>query len=291
MDSRTPIPARPAIGRRTSWRDPETFDRYGELPPPFAVPRPLADPLLLAVQEVYDTTADSYDGHYVDAVAEAEHRLVRTALSALLRAMRPGRLVVDLGCGTGLALQILPELAPDGYLGLDISHGMLDQARAKYPDHRFVWADLRRPIFRPLLNDQPLGLLLSLFGAVCYQPDPLACLDRLLDEWPDAALAVILFGPTYEPRAPEPRATRLAAHELGAWLAGREQHREGALWAFSPRGCSLLVERVQWLLERVMPRRFATRLLTPIAHRLLEDAAFDRAGYFLVILGPERRDG
>lgn len=287
MQRRTPAAPRPASGRRAAWIDPATRGRYGALPPPFAVPSPVADQLLGDVAAVYDETAPDYDGHYTDAVAVAENRLVRRALLGPVRALPPDHLVVDLGCGTGLALRILPEIPRDAYLGIDISDGMLREARLRHPFHRFAQADLRRPIFRPLLLGRTIGLIVSLFGSACYQPDPLACLDRLLADHRDAAMAVVLFGPSYEPRAPEPRATRLVAPEIDAWLLDhRRRGRRTVLWPFSPRPTSRLIERAQAALERVVRPETATRWLTTPAAYLLHGSDPFEAGYYLAVLGP-----
>jgi len=56
------------------------------------------------------------------------------------RFVSPGARVLELGCGDG---DLLASLAPDpaGSLGVDLSPGMVDRARAKHPDLRFVVQD------------------------------------------------------------------------------------------------------------------------------------------------------
>jgi SAM-dependent methyltransferase len=44
--------------------------------------------------------------------------------------------VLDLGCGTGLAIDYL-KCEPKDYIGVDYSTEMLDVARKKFPDHQF----------------------------------------------------------------------------------------------------------------------------------------------------------
>lgn len=63
-----------------------------------------------------------------------------------LLAPAPGERILDLGCGTG---HLTAEIASSGadVVGLDRSRGMLETARAEYPDLPFVRADARRFAF------------------------------------------------------------------------------------------------------------------------------------------------
>lgn len=84
--------------------------------------------------DVYDGFAETYDRHYSDPVCRAENAAVRLALQAL---GYPDKGVLDLGCGTGLYLDLFPDAA-EGYTGVDLSPAMLDQAVAKHPDRTFL---------------------------------------------------------------------------------------------------------------------------------------------------------
>src|SRR5919199_514511 len=55
---------------------------------------------------------------------------------------RPGERILDLGCGTG---QLTKAIADAGarVVGIDSSRGMVEAARAQYPDLEFVEADAR----------------------------------------------------------------------------------------------------------------------------------------------------
>ena len=50
------------------------------------------------------------------------------------RYMAPGCKVLDLGCGTGLLLELL-ALQPEDYLGIDPSGKMLEELKRKFPEH------------------------------------------------------------------------------------------------------------------------------------------------------------
>jgi ubiquinone/menaquinone biosynthesis C-methylase UbiE len=50
------------------------------------------------------------------------------------RYLAPGCKVLDLGCGTGLLLELL-ALQPEDYLGIDPSGKMLEELKRKFPEH------------------------------------------------------------------------------------------------------------------------------------------------------------
>ena len=50
------------------------------------------------------------------------------------RYVAPGCKVLDLGCGTGLLLELL-ALQPEDYLGIDHSEKMLEELQRKFPEH------------------------------------------------------------------------------------------------------------------------------------------------------------
>ncbi len=85
-----------------------------------------------AVKDVYDRNARFYDfavwGYYLVGMRIGRWR--RMVVEAL--ELRPGDTVVEVGCGTGLNFDLLQKaVGPDGkIIGIDISEGMLDRARA-----------------------------------------------------------------------------------------------------------------------------------------------------------------
>ena len=85
-----------------------------------------------AVRDVYDRNARFYDlavwGYYLVGMPIGKWR--RMVVEAL--ELRPGDTVVEVGCGTGLNFDLLQKaVGPKGrIIGIDISEGMLDRARA-----------------------------------------------------------------------------------------------------------------------------------------------------------------
>lgn len=110
----------------------------------------------------YDGLAAEYDSYHRDPKSLAENRWVARFLSRFLPAEG---LTVDLGCGTGLLLELSP-LPPERYLGVDLSEGMLGVARRKFPRHRFVAANMEGPV--GAVPDGAAAAVVSLFGSPSY---------------------------------------------------------------------------------------------------------------------------
>lgn len=79
---------------------------------------------------MYDRVADAYDDAYARKPEIAENRV----LEGTIRRLATGR-VLDIGCGTGLVAGMLPP--EQGYLGFDISAGMIDIACERHPGRTF----------------------------------------------------------------------------------------------------------------------------------------------------------
>jgi ubiquinone/menaquinone biosynthesis C-methylase UbiE len=89
-----------------------------------------------AVRDVYDRNARFYDlavwGYYLVGMPIGKWR--RMGVDALQ--LQPGNTVIEVGCGTGLNFDLLQSaIGPNGkIIGIDISEGMLDRARAMVRD-------------------------------------------------------------------------------------------------------------------------------------------------------------
>ena len=95
--------------------------------------------MMSQVADGYDAVAEAWDAMFVDNRAHAENRVT----FGLLRRLGAFRgLVLDLACGTGLTLECAPDLRPSNYVGVDISSGMLRQARRRNPHYDFRQDDM-----------------------------------------------------------------------------------------------------------------------------------------------------
>ena len=79
----------------------------------------------------YDAIAAQYDSLHKDP----ESPQGDLAIAGFLREyLAPGCKVLDLGCGTGLLLELL-ALQPEDYIGIDPSEKMLEELQRKFPEH------------------------------------------------------------------------------------------------------------------------------------------------------------
>ena len=161
------------------------------------------------------------------------YRPAQDEVIAALRAHGAHR-VADIACGTGiLATRIHAELPPDQVWGVDMSDGMLEQARARCPQVRWCKAPAERLPF----EDGALDAVVSTAAVHCFdQPAALREFHRVLAPGGLAAIATIspprlplpigFGGAAHNPSAAEMRALFAAA---GLELTG--QHRPGRpLW-------------------------------------------------------------
>jgi ubiquinone/menaquinone biosynthesis C-methylase UbiE len=125
------------------------------------------------IEQEYDRIAEVYDGLYHDADDVAENQLI---LGWLHRQETP---ILDLGCGTGLVPDLMKNLDPWEYAGIDISVGMLDVARRKHPSLDWIRGDMAdaNAGASDYLLDESFGCVVSLFS-LGYHDDPLRVLDR-----------------------------------------------------------------------------------------------------------------
>lgn len=80
----------------------------------------------------FEKRLDGYDEHMRRDIEGAGEFY---AFTAALLPTTPGSRVLDLGCGTGLELEEYFALAPGACVtGIDLSRGMLEALRAKFPD-------------------------------------------------------------------------------------------------------------------------------------------------------------
>jgi SAM-dependent methyltransferase len=145
------------------------------------------DPLYETAETVasYDRAAEGFAARWGDL------RLDR-ALNAFAGRVTGQRRVLDLGCGPGRDIDFLIQLACQA-VGLDLSAGMLAQARSRLPTVPLVRADLRRIPFSPGAFDGIWACASLLHLRRTELPTTLAELSRLLRR-PAGVLYVALKG-------------------------------------------------------------------------------------------------
>jgi len=91
-------------------------------------------------REIYDDWSDSYDNHLLEEFGYISPDIAAQALSDEIE---QGEIsIIDYGCGTGLVGQSLNQQGFVTIDGIDISAGMLEQARAKQVYRHLVCGDL-----------------------------------------------------------------------------------------------------------------------------------------------------
>ncbi len=106
----------------------------------------------------YDRIADRYDNLFTDAASLSENAEVGEMLLPLSGS------VLDVGCGTGLLTEIV-NIAPDKYMGVDPSEGMLKKFKEKHPDYRnLVCASYDGKV----VDCNGFDNIVSLFGSPSY---------------------------------------------------------------------------------------------------------------------------
>jgi ubiquinone/menaquinone biosynthesis C-methylase UbiE len=123
-------------------------------------------------EEAYDLWAAQYDTQPDNLVLAMEEELFTAFISRLnIR----GSVIVDVGCGTGRHWNRILEGNPDLLLGFDVSQGMLEQLRLKFPKARVVQQMDHR---LPGLDDQSCDFILSTL-ALAHMEN----IQEIFEEW------------------------------------------------------------------------------------------------------------
>ncbi len=176
------------LPRRGGDRDTRWIHLLGDPPEPAGVAAPVVDrdsvlseggPARDArVRASYDAVAERYADHLVDEVSGLPFErwlLDRVAAHA------DGGPVVEVGCGPGHVTAYLAEAGADA-TGIDLSPGMIEQARARFPDGTYEVGDLRQ-LMRPTTAtgwSAVLGWYSLIHLAASELPDAIASLSRPL---------------------------------------------------------------------------------------------------------------
>ena len=121
----------------------------------------------------YDQLAGEYDKIFSDDESKIENEQIGRIL-----APAAGGNILDVGCGTGLLLDILPGEQHFKYHGIDPSRKMLDRLAAKHKAWNLTCATFEE---FPAPKSYKYDLIVSLFGAVSYiNPAHLKKIKKLL---------------------------------------------------------------------------------------------------------------
>ena len=108
---------------------------------------------------IYDKISLEYDKRYVSDVHLTEDKIIKHILTS---SINPNESILDIGCGTGHAIS-LGNLSVQNYLGIDFSKGMINDAKFKYPDYKFIVKDINK-----FGDNYKYDVLLAVYGQVNY---------------------------------------------------------------------------------------------------------------------------
>ena len=153
----------------------------------------MSNPLVV---EAFDQAAVSYDTIHTGGIHALENRYTRR----WLRTQAPPEFdnLLDLGCGTGLVLDLLPTWTK-GYYGVDVSAGMLAVLREKHPKAQVALGDMESLVGIP---DGVCSFVVSTFMSFSYvasKEDAIENLYRVME--PNATALLMLPTPLYKRRS------------------------------------------------------------------------------------------
>lgn len=124
--------------------------------------------------DYFESVSEVYDDLYNDAISQAENELVVDLVKQAINGDAAS--VLDLGCGTGLMLEMAHLYAPklQRYLGIDISPAMVSQLQSKvipFPESQTVIISDINELPRLVPNQDVFDLCLSTFGSFSYVKD------------------------------------------------------------------------------------------------------------------------
>ena len=112
------------------------------------------------IKSIYDNISQEYDDKYKCSTHLIEDKIIGKIISDNVE---KNETILDIGCGTGHIIT-LADLNKDKYLGVDISQGMIEDAKEKYPKHKFLQEDITKISFELIKYD----VVLAVYGQVNY---------------------------------------------------------------------------------------------------------------------------
>lgn len=111
------------------------------------------------LEGIYDKEAVDYDGKYQSETHLMEDEIISLSLRG---SIEPSDTVLDLGCGTGSAIDY-GQIPSSKYTGIDLSKGMVDLAVKKHPNHKFIHGDITS-----ILDVGRFDYISAVYGQVNY---------------------------------------------------------------------------------------------------------------------------
>lgn len=113
----------------------------------------------MQVDEYYDKVSNIYDSLYCDETSLKENNIVQNTLRNNINKYDR---ILDLGCGTGLFLEIHYNY---NYIGIDCSEKMIEVAKQKYPFNVFIRSNIDEGIH---YSDNMFDAVVSLFSSASH---------------------------------------------------------------------------------------------------------------------------
>jgi phosphatidylethanolamine/phosphatidyl-N-methylethanolamine N-methyltransferase len=120
---------------------------------------------------VYSDLAHFYDRVFGRAFVDSEHEVIESL------GLRPGHQVLEVGVGTGIALEAYPPYVR--VLGIDPSNDMLEHARAKTRDNNWPHIELRQGDALNLDLPENSFDFVCAFHVVTVVPNPLKMMSEM----------------------------------------------------------------------------------------------------------------
>ena len=105
---------------------------YWTMWPNASTPDTLINRKRASYRSAYDDVRDIYD-RTVSELPETANQENEAIVEYLRSSVTPDAKILDVGCGTGALLDLFPSIAPDQYVGIDTSIGMLIEMVSKHP--------------------------------------------------------------------------------------------------------------------------------------------------------------
>lgn len=184
----------------------------------------LEDDLVQAVRAGSGLSADHYEGRVVDVLAAESGPIFAAVLLEEVLPMlgvadrlKAGARVLDLGCGTGQALDILARRFPaSSFAGVDQSAGSVALARRRLDDHGVTNVVLTVADAEDELPEGPFDLVMAA-NAVHDMSDPRGLLTRVYDVTAPGGVIYLHelgFGDSMEDNVTDPHAVGVLAFSL-----------------------------------------------------------------------------